>query len=68
MFSSTISLKCRHLRDNLKNKNGSLSKAKGHKQNQSNNIREEGTKQTYETIREIELEQSENDKENEEHF
>ena len=57
MFSSTISLKCRHLRDNLKNKNGSLSKAKRHKQNQSNNIREEGTKQTYETIREIELEQ-----------
>ena len=28
MFSSTMSLKCRHLRDNLKNKNGSLSKAK----------------------------------------
>ncbi len=66
MFSSTISLKCRHLRHD--NKNGPTLKATKRKQNQSHNIREERTKQNYEKIQEKEIEQSEDDKENDDHF
>ncbi|CAF4980881.1 unnamed protein product [Rotaria sp. Silwood1] len=66
MFSGTISLRCRHLRDSKKNE--SVSKPTKRKRNQSDNIREERTKQNYKTVHDTELEQPEDDKENDEHF
>ncbi|CAF2591977.1 unnamed protein product [Rotaria sp. Silwood2] len=62
MFSGTISLKCRHLRHE------SGPKPTKCKRNQSNNIHEERIKKNCKTIQKTEHEQSEDDKENEEHF
>ncbi|CAF3779844.1 unnamed protein product [Rotaria socialis] len=62
MFSGTISLKCRHLRENRKNE--TIPKAKSKKRYQSKCIDEESVKQHNQTIHENDFDDSEDDKEN----
>ncbi|CAF1113010.1 unnamed protein product [Rotaria magnacalcarata] len=66
MFSGTISLKCRHLRENRKNE--TITKAKSKKRYQSKCIDEESVKQHNQTIHENDFDDSEDDKENNDEF
>ena len=68
MFSETISLKCRHLREARKNKNGAVSKSIANKNNQSKSICKERQKEKSKTVPSTECDTSENDKEDDEHF
>ncbi len=66
-FSSAISLKCRHLREGDKNKNGA-SAAQKHKQKRnkkhSSDNRVNGNQQTAEVSNELSIEDMDEDKEN----
>jgi hypothetical protein len=59
---------CRHLREKAKNKNDFVLTTAKRQQHPSSNICDGRMKRNIETIHEIDVEQSEDNKENDEHF